>query len=90
LNESDVDVTVMGNALTISGKREAAQQKEGQRYYALERGYGAFSRTISLPDGASLDDLTAELKNGVLTLHIPKRPEVQPRKITLSKSGAGA
>lgn len=90
LNESDVDVTVMGNALTISGKREAEQEREGQRYYAIERGYGAFSRTVTLPDGANLDELSANLKNGVLTLHIPKRPEVQPRKISLGKSGAGA
>ena len=90
LTESDVDVTVMGNALTISGKREAEQEREGQRYYAIERGYGAFSRTFSLPEGANLDDLSANLKNGVLTLHVPKRPEVQPRKISLGKSGAGA
>jgi HSP20 family protein len=90
LTESDVDVTVMGNALTISGKREAEPEREGQRYYAIERGYGTFSRTFSLPDGANLDELSANLKNGVLTLHIPKRPEVQPRKISLGKSSAGA
>lgn len=90
LSESNVDVTVMGNALTISGKREAEQEREGQRYYAIERGYGAFSRTVTLPDGANLDELSANLKNGVLTLHVPKRPEVQPRKISLGNSGAGA
>ncbi|HVZ75445.1 MAG TPA: Hsp20/alpha crystallin family protein [Polyangia bacterium] len=90
LRENDLDVTVMGNALTISGKREAEQEREGQRYYALERGYGAFSRTVTLPDGANLDDLSANLKDGVLTLHIPKRPEVQPRKINLGNGGAGA
>jgi HSP20 family protein len=89
LAESDVDVTVTGNTLTVSGKREPEREPEGQRYYALERGYGAFSRTFSLPDGANLDDLSASLKNGVLVLHIPKRPEVQPRKISLSKGGAG-
>lgn len=90
LSESDVDVTVMGNALTISGKREAEPEREGRRYHAIERGYGAFSRTVTLPDGANLDELSANLKNGVLTVHIPKRPEVQPRKISLGKSGAGA
>jgi HSP20 family protein len=89
LTEADIDVTVMSNALTISGKREAEQEREGQRYYAVERAYGAFSRTFSLPDGANLDDLSATLNNGVLTLHIPKRPEVQPRKISLGKGGAG-
>lgn len=88
LSESDVDVTVVGNALTISGKREVEQEREGQRYHALERGYGAFSRSFSLPDGANLDELSANLKNGVLTLHIPKRPEIQPRKISLRKSDA--
>jgi HSP20 family protein len=90
LTESDVDVTVTGNALTIAGKREAEQEREGQRYYAIERGYGAFSRSVTLPDGANLDELSANLKNGVLTVHVPKRPEVQPRKVTLGKSGAGA
>jgi HSP20 family protein len=90
LTEADVDVTVMGNALTVSGKREAEQEGEGQRYYAFERGYGGFSRTFSLPDGANLDDLSGNLKNGVLTLHIPKRAEVQPRKISLGSSGASA
>jgi len=89
LTDDDVDVTVTGNALTIAGKREAEQEPEGQRYYALERGYGTFSRTFSLPDGANLDELSATLKNGVLTLHIPKRPEVQPRKVILGKGGAG-
>ena len=90
LTEGDVDVTVTGNAVTVAGRREAEQAHEGQRYYAGERGFGAFSRTFSLPDGANLDDLSASLKNGVLTLHIPKRPEVQPRKVKLIKSDPGA
>jgi HSP20 family protein len=90
LTEADVDVTVMGNALTISGKRAAEQEQEGQRYYAIERGYGAFSRTFSLPEGANLSDLSADLTNGVLTLYVPKRPEIQPRKISLGKGGAGS
>jgi HSP20 family protein len=89
LTENDVDVTVTGNVLTIAGRREADQESEGQRYYALERGHGTFSRSFSLPDGANLDELSANLKNGVLTLHIPKRPEVQPRKVVLGKGGAG-
>jgi HSP20 family protein len=87
LTESDVDVTVTGNALTVSGRREVEQEREDHRYHAIERGYGTFSRTFSLPDGANLDELSANLKNGVLTLHIPKRPEVQPRKISLGQGG---
>jgi HSP20 family protein len=86
LNESDLDVTVTGSALSVSGKREAEREEGNHRYHALERGYGAFSRTFGLPDGVNLEELTANLVNGVLTIHVPKRPEVQPRKIRL---GAG-
>jgi len=88
--EANVDVTVVGNAVTISGKREAEQASEGARYYALERRYGAFSRAFVLPDGANLDGLQADLTNGVLTVRIPKRPEVQPRKVTLGNQPAKA
>ena len=90
LGEGDVDVTVTGNVVTVAGKREAEQTQEGQWYHASERSFGAFSRTLTLPDSANLDELSANLKNGVLTLHIPKRPEVQPRKINLIKSDSGA
>jgi HSP20 family protein len=89
LAEGDVDVTVTGNVVTVAGKREAEQPQEGH-YHANERSFGAFSRTLTLPDSANLDDLSANLKNGVLTLHIPKRPEVQPRKVNLIKSDSGA
>jgi HSP20 family protein len=87
INENDVDVTVTGNVLTVSGKREAEREDGDHRYHAMERSFGAFTRSFSLPDGVNVDDLTANLKNGVLTLHIPKRPEVQPRKINLGKRG---
>ncbi|MEA2654811.1 MAG: hypothetical protein QOI23_176 [Chloroflexota bacterium] len=89
LTEKDVEVTVTGNALTVSGKREPELGQEGNRYYAMERGYGAFTRTFGLPDGANFDSLSANLKNGVLTLHVPKRPEVQPRKINLGNGRGG-
>jgi HSP20 family protein len=88
VSEADLDVTVTANAVSISGKREPEQDGSGERYYALERGYGAFSRTFSMPDGADLEELSASLKNGVLTVHVPKRPEVQPRKITIGKGEA--
>lgn len=90
LTESDIDVTVLGNALTISGKRDPEQESEAEACYAIERRYGAFSRTLSLTDAANLDELTANLENGVLTLHIPKRPELQPRRINFGKGDAGA
>jgi HSP20 family protein len=89
MTDKDVEVTVTGNVLTIAGQREEERREEGDRYYATERSYGRFARSLSLPDGADLDNLKAELKEGVLTLQIPKRPEVQPKRITIGTSGGG-
>jgi HSP20 family protein len=79
----DLEITVTGNALTVAGRRGPEQNSENARYYAMERGYGEFSRTFGLPGGANMGDLSADLKNGVLTIRIPKRPEARPRKISL-------
>jgi HSP20 family protein len=89
LKDSDVDLTVTGNEVTIAGRRDPDNAEDGEQFYAMERGYGTFSRTFSVSDGADLEALTADLSNGVLTLRIPKRPEVQPRKIAVGK-GDGA
>ena len=82
-------VSLNGNLLTVSGKREEEHREEGEQYYALERSSGSFTRSFSLPDGIDGDNISADLKGGVLTIQIPKRPEAQPKKITLSKSDAG-
>ena len=87
VRESDLDLSVTGNVLTLSGRREQEQREESDQFFAMERSYGTFMRTLSLPEGANLEDtksIKAELKDGVLTLHIPKRPEVQPRKIAIA------
>jgi HSP20 family protein len=89
VREGALDVTVTGTVVTVSGKREPALGGADERYFALERGYGSFSRTFTLPEGANVDDLSANLEQGVLTLHVPKRPEVQPRKITVKKDDRG-
>ncbi|MBX5482571.1 MAG: Hsp20/alpha crystallin family protein [Myxococcaceae bacterium] len=87
VNENDVDISLTGNRLTISGKREEESREEKDRYFAYERAYGAFSRTFTLPEGVDADHVSAELKDGVLSVVIPKKPEVQPRKISLSIGG---
>jgi HSP20 family protein len=84
VRDSDIDLSVTGNVVTISGRREQEQREEGDQFFAVERSYGTFMRTLTLPEGANLDDVKAELKDGVLTLVIPKRPEVQPRRINIS------
>jgi len=87
IEEKDVDIQLTGNRLTVSGKREAEERQENDRFYAYERSYGSFSRSFTLPDGADVDHAEAEIKNGVLAISIPKKPEHQPRKISLKGLG---
>lgn len=67
----------------ITGEREAEERNENDRYYAYERSYGSFSRSFTLPDGADVEHAEADMKQGVLMISIPKKPEHQPRKISL-------
>jgi len=85
VREDDLEIALTGNHLTISGKREQEKHEQGDTYYASERSYGSFSRAFTLPDGTDAENVKAELKNGVLQVIVPKKPEVQPRKITISK-----
>ena len=78
--EEDLEISLTGNRLTISGKREQEKREQGETYYASERSYGSFSRAFTLPDGTDAENVKAELKDGVLQVIVPKKPEVQPRK----------
>lgn len=89
LKDEDVAISMIGNQLTISGTREE-KREEGVRYYVLERSRGSFTRTFVLPDSVDGEHVTANLKDGVLSLHIPKRPEAQPRKINIARGGSDA
>lgn len=79
---SDVDVQLNGNQLSITGKRVAENRKDDERFHQVERSYGSFSRVFTLPDNAS-HDVNASLKEGVLRLTIPKKPEAKPRQIAV-------
>jgi len=86
IKEKDVEVALVGNRLTVSGKREEERREEKETYYATERSYGSFTRTFTMPDGTDPEHARADLKEGVLTITVPKKPEVQPKKIAI---GAG-
>jgi HSP20 family protein len=88
VKEGDVMVDVTGNRLTVSGKREEERRDEGDRYFAYERSYGSFSRSLSLPEGADMENVRADLKNGVLEITVPKKAEVQPRRVQIGKGEA--
>jgi HSP20 family protein len=82
----DLDVSVQGNVLTISGKREQEKRTTEEQYHMVERSYGAFTRSFTLPEGVDSKNLDAELKDGVLTLTLPKIPEAKPQRVQI-KSG---
>ena len=88
VKEDDLDISLTGNRLTVSGKREMEERKEGERYFAFERSYGSFTRTFTLPEGIDSESVRAEMKDGVLTLTVPKKPEVQPKKISVKPGQA--
>jgi HSP20 family protein len=87
VEEKDIDITLTGDRIVVSGRKDTEKREESDRFYTYERSYGSFSRAFTLPEGVSPDAVNAELKNGVLTLMLPKRPEVQPKRI---KVGLGA
>ncbi len=87
VKEEDLDISLTGNRLTVSGKREEEKREEDERYYAYERSYGTFSRSFTLPEGVDPEHAEADLSSGVLTVSIPKRPEVKAKKIEVKKLG---
>ena len=84
VKESDIEVTLTGNRITISGQRNEEKEEKTDTYYSCERKYGSFSRSYTLPDGADLEHVHADLKTGVLTVAVPKLPQVQPKKIAVN------
>jgi HSP20 family protein len=88
IKSSDVDVSISGNRLSISGKRESEKEEKGETYYACERSYGSFMRAFTLPEGANTEALTADLKDGVLTISVAKKPEMQAKKIPVGTQAA--
>jgi HSP20 family protein len=89
VNEKDIDVRVENNLLTISGERKFEKNISEDNYLRVERSYGAFSRSFSLPNTVNAESINAEYKNGVLTVKVPKREESKPRQVKVNISGNG-
>jgi HSP20 family protein len=84
VKESDLEVNSTGNRLTINGKRESEKEEKGDTYYACERSYGSFTRSFTLPDQADLEHVKAELKNGELTIVVPKAAAAVAKRIPVA------
>ncbi len=87
IDEKDLEVSVSGNRLSVSGKREAEKADESDTWYSYERSYGSFCRSFTLPEDVDQNACNADLKNGVLTLVLGKKPEKQPKKISIHSTG---
>lgn len=74
-------VTLEDGVLTIQGKRKHEKEEKGTKYHRIERFYGSFARTFSLPDVIDDDMVKAEFKDGVLNLHLPKSEKAKPKAI---------
>src|ERR1700719_3844139 len=89
MNEKDIDVRVENNLLTVRGERKFEKNVTEDNYLRVERTYGAFSRSFSLPNRVNPEAIHAEYKNGVLTVNLPKREESKPRQVRVSVNSSG-
>ena len=83
IKDKDIEIKLTGNRLVISGKREDEVEDKGDTYYTYERSFGSFQRAFMLPDGLDADHVFAELKDGVLTVAIPKKAAVLTKNIAI-------
>lgn len=88
VNEKDIDVRVENNLLTIRGERKFEKSVSEENFLRVERTYGAFSRSFSLPNTVNAEAIGAEYKNGVLTVTLPKREESKPRQVKVTVNAA--
>lgn len=80
---ADVDISCTGNRLNVRAKREAEKEEKTDTFYACERTYGSFHRGFTLPAGTDMEHVKAELKDGVLTIALAKKAELQPKKVAV-------
>src|SRR3954471_10902319 len=89
VDAKDVEIQVEGNTLTLKGERKLEHETRREGYHRVERTYGAFSRTFTLPNTVDVEHITADSKDGVLRVRLPKRAETRPRQIKVSVSPQG-
>jgi HSP20 family protein len=87
MTESDVNIELEDNVLTVSGERKAEREEKREGFYRVERAFGSFSRSLTLPKGVDAEAVTAGFDNGVLEVRIPKPEQRKPRKITIGTAG---
>ena len=83
LNEGDVNIEVEDNVLTVSGERKSEHEDKREGYYRVERSFGSFRRTLTLPEGVDPEAVNATFDKGVLEVRIPKPEQRKPRRVAI-------
>jgi len=82
----DVDIRFENGVLTIKGERRLEKEEHKENYHRVELSYGTFNRSFSLPATVNADQIKAEAKNGLLSVHLPKKAEAKPKSIQVKVS----
>ena len=81
VKKEDVKVTVQDGVLTVTGERKFEKEENGRKYHRIERAYGSFARSFTLPEDADAEKVMAEFKDGVLKVHLPKSKKAKPTSV---------
>ena len=84
MSHEDIDINVQDNILTLKGEKKQEKKEEGESFHRLERSYGSFTRSFTLPSGVKAEDIKAAFKDGVLEVSMPKAEEAKPKKIAIT------
>ena len=84
VDQKDLEIKIEDGTLTLKGERKFEEEKKGEGYHRIERGYGSFVRCFSIPDSVDPEKVKASYKNGVLTVHLPKKEVAKPRTVKVS------
>jgi len=90
MNREDFDVSVENNIITLRGERHFEKKEDSDNYHRVERAYGSFTRSFTLPNTVSSEGASADYSNGVLRVTIPKREETKARRIEIKTEGQEA
>ena len=88
--EDQIDLQVEGGVLTIRGERTFEDKQDGKNFHRVERSYGQFVRSFTLPNNVDRDNVKASFKDGLLSIELPKREEAKPRQIKVSGGNGGS
>lgn len=90
MNREDFDLTVENNVITLRGERRFEKKQDTDNYHRVERAYGSFTRSFTLPNTVTGEGASADYRNGVLRVTLPKREETKARRIEIKSEGAAA